>query len=42
MRIKSTFTNLKGIVCAISHKPGAYKFGKHCVDVGEPDILVLR
>lgn len=26
----------------IAHKPGAYKLGKHCVDVGEPDILVLR
>lgn len=42
MRIKSTFTSLKGIVCAIAHKPGVYKLGKHCVDVGEPDILVLR
>ena len=42
MRIKSTFTSLKGIVSAIAHKPGVYKLGKHCVDVGEPDILVLR
>ncbi len=32
----------RGIVSAIAHKPGAYKLGKHCVDVGEPDILVLR
>lgn len=29
MRIKSTFTSLKGIVSAIAHKPGAYKLGKH-------------
>ena len=42
MRIKSTFTSLKGIVCAIDHKPGVYKLGKRCVDVEEPDILVLR
>lgn len=42
MRIKSTFTSLKGIVSAIAHKPGAYMLGKHCVDVGEQDILVLR
>ena len=42
MRIKSTFTSLKGIVRAIANKPGAYKLGKRCADVGEPDILVLR
>lgn len=42
MRIKSTFTSLKGIVSAIAHKPGVYKLGKHRVEVKEPDILVLR
>ena len=31
-----------GIVCAIVHKPGSYKLGKHRVDVKVPDILVLR
>ena len=31
MRIKSTFTSLKGIVSAIAHKFGAYKLENHCV-----------
>lgn len=32
----------KGAVCAIVHKPGVYKLGKHRVEANEPDMLVLR
>lgn len=32
----------KGIVCAVVHKPGTYRLGRHRVDVETAQLLVLR